>query len=108
MMAFTPGTVSAVLISIRRSRPYVIGLLTTLAQSIPASVTSAVYFAAPVTFSMPSTLGVDLPITWVIQLSLPYQIFSSPHVRHFPPRPQKRNSYHSRLRGKIFGLKRNG
>jgi hypothetical protein len=64
--AFTPGTAAALLVSIRLIRPCAIGLRKHLPHNVPGKPKSALYCAFPVTFDMPSTLGVDLPTTCVI------------------------------------------
>jgi hypothetical protein len=43
--------------------PDEIGLRSNFPQSIPGTVISTAYFASPLTFSSPSTLGVGLPTT---------------------------------------------
>ena len=45
---------------------YIFSVTSWLIALLAAGMTSVVYFAAPVTFSIPSTLGVGLPITCVI------------------------------------------
>ena len=63
MTACTPGSAAALLVSMDLIRPEAIGLRSSFPQSIPGRVTSTAYFASPLTFSSPSTLGVGLPTT---------------------------------------------
>ena len=52
----------AALVSMRVMRPLAIVEQTTLAWARPGTLNSAAYFAAPVTFAMPSTRDVAVPI----------------------------------------------
>ncbi len=49
-------------VSMRVMRPFVIVAATMLAWARPGVLNSAAYFAAPVTFAMPSTRDVAVPI----------------------------------------------
>ena len=55
--AFTPGSASALLLSMRLIRACANGLCTIFAYSIPGTTTSAPKSDFPVTFSTPSTFG---------------------------------------------------
>src|SRR6185369_3439201 len=65
--ALTPGTRSALLVSIRLMRAYGTGLLKQRPHNVSGNFRSALYCALPVTLSSPSTRGVGLPTTCVIQ-----------------------------------------
>jgi hypothetical protein len=69
--AFTPGTWSALLMSMLFIRPDEIGLRRHLPHNMFGSFKSALYCAFPVTLSSPTTLGVGLPTTCIIYLLPP-------------------------------------
>ena len=101
-MAFTPGSRAARLVSMLTIRAWACGLRLILACSMPGRRMSPVYLAAPVAFSMPSTLGSRLP-TMVVGSDMPLSyacatdstastIFAYPVHRHRLPAMASRTS----------------